>query len=297
MASKKKKAAADLAELVDVKGTRQTAMDNVVRQLRTVARVTLIALVVIWLLALGFWTGLESEIPLWIAGGLTLTAAVAAGLIYRNYNKSRELGLMMGEGGGEADMGKLDARVDKGDAAAILTRAQMEMQSDPKKALATLERAPLEKTQKVMANQIRATRAMIHLNQAEVKAARALAEDIDLAKAPDARSKANLAGVVAEAWARSGNSIEASELLDGFDPEDGDMDDVKIQLYRARAFAEAHRNRLPSMRKALKELEAVSPQLLAVFVGQKRVHPVLMKEARKRLEKSGLIPRQRIQGR
>ena len=39
----------------------------------------------------------------------------------------------------------------------------------------------------------------------------------------------------------------------------------------------------------------VSPQLAGMFIGQKRIHPLLQKEARKMLEKSGLAPRQKIQ--
>ena len=42
-------------------------------------------------------------------------------------------------------------------------------------------------------------RGMIHLNLGEVNAAREITEEIDLAKAPDAKSP-NLTAVVAEAW-------------------------------------------------------------------------------------------------
>ena len=136
---------------------------------------------------------------------------------------------------------------------------------------------------------------MIHLNLGEVKSARALADEIDLAKMPDPKARANLVGMVAEAWARSGNPIEASELLDKYDPDDKQFADVRVQLLRARVFASAHRNEMNRMKASLKRLEELSPQLLAVFVGQKRVHPLLQKEARKRLEKTGLVPRQKIQ--
>jgi hypothetical protein len=49
------------------------------------------------------------------------------------------------------------------------------------------------------------------------------------------------------------------------------------------------------MKRALKALEEISVQLLTTFVGGKRVHPLLAKEARKRLERSGAVPRPRIQ--
>ncbi len=291
----------DLAQLTNAEGARTDAMAQVSRQLRTAARVTGIALVVIWLVCVALWSGLESTIPLFVAGSLTIAVAVVAVLVRRNLVKSQELGDLAAAAGLDPAeraqrMGKLEGRVDKGDAAAILTMAQLQMNDDPRAALVTLERANLDKTQKMIANQVRATRAMIHLNLGEVKAARELAEVVELTKAPDAKTRANLASVVAEAWARSGNPIEASELLDKYDPEESQYQDLKIQIWRARAFAEAHRKRLPGMRKALKELEGISPQLLAVFVGQKRVHPLLQQEARKRLEKTGMIPRARIQG-
>lgn len=270
-------------------------------QLRTAAKVTVIALLVVWLLALGFWSGLNSLIPIYIAAVLTVAALVGAVLVRRNLSKSQELGDMLG--GGDltpeekaARLEKLEVRVQKGESAAIMAMAQLQMQDEPKEALKTLERANLDKGPKLVAHQIRGMRAMIHLNLGEVKDARALADAIDLNKMPDPKSRANLVGVVAEAWARSSNPIEAVELLDKYDPEDKDFGDVKVQLLRARVFASAHRNDLNRMRGAMKRLEEMSPQLLAVFVGQKRVHPLLQKEARKRLEKSGLIPRQKVQG-
>lgn len=292
-----KKRREELARLNDAQANRDQAMANIMGQIRTAAKAAVIALVVIWLLGVSFWQGLDSVIPLYVAGALTLAIAIVALLVRRNIAKSRELGLMMGgDAPSEANRTKLEARVAKGDAAAVLAKAQLEVQEDPKKALETLEAANLEKAPKVMANQIRATRAMIHLNRGEVKAARELAEVIDLDKAPDPKTRANLAGVVAEAWARSGNPIEASQLLDKYDPTDEDLGDVKVQLLRARAFSEAHRRKVNVMKKALKDLEAVSPQLLTVFVSQKRVHPILMQEARRRLDKAGMVPRPKIQG-
>ena len=294
-----KEAQAELKSLTDPSKARDDALSTARNQLRTLARVVVIALVVIWLLALGFWSGLNSTIPLWIAGVLTVAAGVGALLVRRNLAKSTELGNLIGD----ADMSPeerasriatIQAKVDKGDVTAILTKAQIEMQDDAKTALATLETANLEKAPKVVGNQVRGMRAMIHLNYGEVQAARKLADDIPLDKTPDPKARANLAGIVAEAWARSGNPIEAGELMDKYDPEASDMAEVKVQLWRARAFLSAHKNDLGGMRKAMKQLQEVSPQLLAIFVGQKRVHPLLAKEARKRLEKAGFA-RQQVQ--
>ncbi len=48
------------------------------------------------------------------------------------------------------------------------------------------------------------------------------------------------------------------------------------------------------MRRYLKLLIEISPQLAGMFVGQKRIHPLLQKEARRLLEKAGMMPRQKI---
>ena len=297
----KKAAQEEMAALTDTSRARGDALETARRQIRTAAKVTAIALVVVWLLALGFWSGLTSLIPIYVALSLTVAVAIAGFMVWRNLNKSQELGAMLGDGEelSEADrrgkIEQLQARVDKGAAAAIMAVAQLQMHDEPPEALLTLEKANLDKGPKLVANQIRGMRGMIHLNLGDVKAARELADAIDLAKMPDAKSRANLVGVVAEAWARSGNPIEATELLDKYDPEEKDLQDVKVQLLRARVYACAHRNDMNGMKRAMKGLEEVSPQLIAIFVGQKRVHPLLVKEARRRLEKSGFMPRPKIQ--
>ena len=289
----------ELKNLSDPTKARDEALASARSQIRTLAKIVGIALIVIWLIALGFWSGLNSPVPLIIAGVLTLAAAIGAFFVQRNMAKSAALGDLIGDPNMSpeeraARIATIQEKVDKGDVSAILTKAQIEMQQDARMALATLESANLEKAPKLVANQVRGMRAMIHLNHGEVQAARKLADDIPLEKTPDPKARANLAGIVAEAWARSGNPIEAGELMEKYDPNAADMSDVKVQLWRARAFSSAHRNDLGGMRKAMKQLQEVSPQLLAVFVGQKRVHPLLAKEARKRLEKAGFA-RQQVQ--
>lgn len=288
-----------LKGLTDPTKARDDALATARTQLQTLAKVVGIALVVIWLIALGFWSGLNSVIPLIIAAVITVAAAVGAFLVRRNMAQSSALGELIGGPDMTAEeraarIATIQQKVDKGDVSAILTKAQIEMHEDPKAALATLQTANLEKAPKMVANQVRGMRAMIHLNHGEVQAARELADAIPLDKTPDPKARANLAGIVAEAWARSGNPIEAAELMEKYDPDAPDFGDIKVQLWRARAFSSAHRNDLGGMRKAMKQLQEVSPQLLAVFVSQKRVHPLLSKEARKRLEKAGFA-RQQVQ--
>ncbi len=300
--SKKRQAQEDLKALQDMaQGGRGEAMATAQRQIRTVSKVAAIALVVIWLLALGFWGGLHSRVPIYVALGFTIALAVGAFVIWRNLGKSNELGALLGDASDltpeekQRRIDKLEARVQKGDAAASITKAQLVMQDAPKEALTILEAINLDKTQKAVAHQVRGMRAMIHLNAGEVKMARALADDIDLGRVPDLKGRANLSAIVAEAWARSGNPIEGGELLDKYDVSDKAFKEIEVQLLRARVFACVHQSNFKAMKKAVKQLCEISPQLLGIFVGQKRIHPLLQQEARKQLEKSGLMPKQRIQ--
>lgn len=298
---KKHRMKAEREALAELAQPRGDALANARRQLRTAAKAALIALVVVWLLAFGFRSGLDTDIPLIVGASLTLAGAIAALLIRRNLTKSEHMGSLVAGAADLSDeerasrLAKLDKKVAKGDAAAILAKAQLLMQDDPRGALEVLEGVNLDKAQKLIAAQVRGMRGMIHLNLGEVKASRALAETIDLAKVPDPKLRANLSAIVAEAWARTGNPIEGTALLDKYDVDDAEFADVRMQLIRARVFTCAHRQDLKGMRRHLKMLIAISPQLAGMFVGQKRIHPLLEKEARKALEKSGLAPRQKIQ--
>lgn len=290
---------AELAALADTSSGRADAMAQARRQIGTLLKVAIGVVVVSWILAFGFWSGLESTIPFYVAAVLTVAIAVGAWFVKRNLGKSEELGALLGDGNLSDEerasrIQKLNERVEKGEQAAILAKAQLEMNDDPRAALETLASADLSKGQKLVTNQILGMRAMLHLNLGEVKAARELVEQIELEKTPDIPTRANLAGVTAEAWARTGNPIEADELLAKYDPSEKNLEQVKVQLYRAMAFVGAHKNDMGKMKKGLKELEAVSVQLLAAFVGGKRIHPLLQKEARKRLERSGAVPRPKV---
>jgi hypothetical protein len=298
--SKKQREKDDREALKALARPKGDALGQARRQLLTAAKVALGVVVVSWALAFGFYSGLDSVIPLWVAGVLTLAVAIAAFLVRRNLTKSEEMGaLLTGDEMSDEErsvrLGKLEAKVEKGDSAAILAKAQLEMQDDPRAALVTLEKVDLEKAQKLIALQVRAMRGTIHLQLHEVGKARELADQMDLAKAPDPKTRAGFAAVVAEAWARSGNPIEAGELLDKYNEDEKDLADVRLQLLRARAFTCAHRQNIQGMKKALKSLQEISPQLAAMFVGQKRIHPLLEQEAMRLLQKSGLAPKAKVQ--
>jgi hypothetical protein len=185
---------------------------------------------------------------------------------------------------------KLESGFKKKDVTAVLARAQLLMQEDPKKALAVMEEIDISKVMPTVADEVRAQRALIHLMLGEVSAARPLADGIDLSRHQDAKTRAMLAGVVGEAWARTGLSKKALDTLSLFSAEDPEFVEVRPQLLRAMAFAGAHGNDPKAMRRALKKLATIDVRMLGGFV-MKRAHPLLQKEARRILEQSGQVPR------
>jgi len=191
---------------------------------------------------------------------------------------------------------QLETRAGKGDAAALFAKAQILMHEDPRKALEVLEQINLNKELAPVADEARGQRAMIHLLLGEVDRARSLVDAIDLSRHDQAKSRASLASVIGEAWARSGQGKRANDTLELFDPENAELADVKPQLYRARAFAAASTNDVKRMKHALRKLRSINPQLLGGFV-QKKVHPLLEKEARQMLMQSGVVPKKMVRQR
>lgn len=258
----------------------------------------------IGLILAGVWI-IAAFIPTWIpkavAGVLTLAVAGAAIWILRMMKKNEQLGAIMAgadsEEGRKEALEKLQAGFGKDDAQAIFARGQLELQDDPRKALATFERIDLAKQLAAFASQVRATRAQIHLMLGEVNEARKLADQLDLGKQDDAKLRANFATVAAEAWARSGNAKKALETLDLFNPEDPEYGELRPQMWRARAFAYAASSDTKGVGRALRKLADINPHLLAMFVGQKKIHPLLEREAKQIVMKMGVVPRKVVRQR
>lgn len=188
---------------------------------------------------------------------------------------------------------ELETASAKNDPAAIFAKAQLELQEDPRKALATLERINLGKVLAPVADEARGQRSMIHLMLGEVSEARTLVSSIELKRHQEPRTRAMLAAVSAEAWARSGEAQRALDTLKLFDPEDAAFEQLRPQLWRAYAYAYAHTNDIKGLRRMLKKLAAQDIRLLGGFM-MKRTHPILQKEAKKALEQSGQVPRKMI---
>lgn len=236
-----------------------------------------------------------------VALGIPVVATLAAGGLVvwamRQAKKARGLaGLLQGVQSAEdrkAALEKLEGTYKKKDATATFARAQLEMQEDPDKALATLEEIDLNKVMAPVADEARAQRAMIHLMKGQVSLARQLVDNIELKRHQDSRTRAMMASVIGEAWARSGQAKKALEVLEVYDPEDELFDQIRPQLWRAYAFAYAYTSKPKEMRRALRKLLEQDARLLGAFL-MKKTHPLLQKEAKKLLERSGAVPRKMV---
>jgi len=140
-------------------------------------------------------------------------------------------------------------------------------------------------------------RAMIHLTLGETAAARALADELDLGKQQDAKTRAMFATVASESWARTGQAKKAIETLELFNPEDPEFAEMKTQMWRARAFAYAATSDMKGAGRALRKLAEVNPHLLGMFIGSKKIHPLLEREAKQILMRSGSAPRRVVRQR
>ena len=253
---------------------------------------------VIWVLAIA--TAHWSIIPIIVAAVLTVLAAAAAVWVVRYVNKSRELGALL-RSAGETEEGRKDAlkRLEtdfkKGDVQATIARAQLEMQEDPRKALATLETVDLTRQMAPVADQVRCTRATIHLQLGELTGSPGARRQDGARQAAGRRRLARCSRrSPAETWGRTGQGKKATELLDVFNPEDPELAEMRVQMWRARAFAYAGVGDMKGAGRALRKLAEMSPQLLGMFVGAKKVHPMLQQEARQLLMRSGAVPRKMV---
>ena len=249
---------------------------------------------VVWVVALivRHWIGFA------VAGALTLAGVVGLLWLQRYMKKTQRLGALLKgadtEEGRKAALERLGTDFKKGDTQAIIAKAQLQMQDDPRAALATLEAVNLEKELGPIAGQIRAMRAMIHLTLGETQEARALADKLDLGKQQEPKTRVMFAAVAAEAWARTGLGRKAVDTLDLFNPEAPDMGDMRAQLWRSRAFAYAAVNDSKGIARSVKRLADINPHLLGMFVGQKKVHPLLEREAKATVMRLGIVPRKMV---
>jgi len=295
MASKKKKSAAQVQqELRDL--AKPTADRPPVDMNKLYVRAGGI-LAVGWVLAAIVTSYAHVRWPLGVAALETVAVAAAGVWMIRYVKKSEALGAILrgaetNEGRKEA-LRKLETEFKKGDVQATMARAQLEMQEDPRTALETLESIDLGKQMTPVADQVRALRASIHLSLGEAQKARSLADQLELGKQQEPKTRAMFAAVAGEAWARTGNGKKALEILEIFDADAADMTEMRIQILRARAFAYASTGDMKGAERTLKKLADTNINLLAMFVG-KKIHPLLERAAKNLLMRSGAVQRKMV---
>lgn len=256
------------------------------------------------LIAWGIAFAIPGWIPKVVVGVLTLIVAGLGIWALRYARRSRAVAqIVQGADSAEARkeaISKLESGFKKDDTAAVFAKAQLQMQEDPRAALSTLESVNLDKVMAPTADEARVQRAMIHLILGETDQARVLADNIDMTRHKESKTRAMMAAIVGEAWARTGQAKRAVELLETFDPGDEAFTELKPQLLRARAFAYAGVNNTKSMKQTLRSLSAMNPQYLSGFITKKKhpmgvpsrgIHPVLEKEAFDMVMRSGSVPR------
>jgi len=258
-------------------------------------------LALLWVLAAALASWQKASWPLVVMGVLTAGVIGAAVWAMRYVKRSEALGALLKgaetEEGRKAALSRLETEYKKDDVQAALAKAQLEMQDDPRRALTTLEAVDLGKQLGPVAEQVRAMRAMLHLTLGETQEARNLVDVLELGKQQEPKTRAMFATVAGEAWGRTGQGKKAIETLELFNPEDPAFAELRVQMWRARAFAYAGANDMKGAGRALKKLADINVQLLAMFVGQKKIHPLLEKEAKALLMKSGAVPRKMVRQR
>jgi len=266
--------------------------------LRSLALRIGIPILVLWVIGgilAGFWTTATGRsVVLGLPALLTLGGLGLVFWVLRQTGKAKAVAGVLSNvetaDDRKAALAKLNQDFGKKDPAAIFAKAQLKLQEDPQEALRELEQIDLGKVLPTVADEARTQRAMIHLMIGQVSMAKPLADAIDLKRHEDPRSRAMMVAVVGETWARSGQAKRALESLELYDPDEDTYEQVRPQLWRARAYASAYLDDVRGMRRALRRLADQDPRLLAGFLG-KKTHPMLQKEAKKMLEQSGAVPR------
>jgi len=262
---------------------------------RTLATRVGIPVVIAWIVA----AIIRHWIAFTVVGGLTAAVVGVVGFAVYFTRKTQRVASIVGDAKTKEErkeaIEKIDKEFKKGDSAATFAKAQLLMQEDPRGALDELEKIDLAKVMPTIADEARAQRAMIHLMLGEPQRGRALVDAIDLGRHNDQKTKATLAAVVCEAWARTGQAKKAIDILQLFDVNDATLAEARPGLLRAQVFAYGAIDDLKTARSAMHQLAKTDPRIVAGFA-QKGVHPLLVKEAKKILERSGMMPRIQVRG-
>jgi hypothetical protein len=235
----------------------------------------------------------------WAVGVVAVLTSVAIGFgiyVWRLTSRSRAILDIMkqatDEGGRQRALDALASDGDK-DAMKSLARAQILSQTDPLQAQRVLEAIDIKKTPTVLQDDVRAQLAMLYLRTGHTREARALSDEIRLDRRPDPKSKGLYAAVMAEALARSGSPDDARKLLETYNPDDSEHDEVRVMLLRAQVFTFVALKKRGLAKRAMDALCEIEPNLVGPFL-LKGTSPELSKIARQSLADTGVGPKMKI---
>jgi hypothetical protein len=266
------------------------ASDAPAAQAGGIKRKNLIIIGVITALVWAFVIQTGSTVLLIIAG--VLTAALAAVLIwaFRMIRKQRGLvGLLQGATESpearKSALEKLSGDKDASSPTKIFARAQLMAQDDPKGALKLLEPVTLTTFPAAMQDDVSLLKAQLFLSFGRTQDARKCADSMNLDNPDRKEIRPYAAGIVAEAWGRTGKSKEALALLETVELPKKNAEQIAIQMKIARVFARFAANQRGPARADLLSLAEEDVNYLGRFLSpQFRVHPELQKLARSVLE-------------
>jgi hypothetical protein len=237
-------------------------------------------IVAIWALVIAS----GSKIAMGVTAALTVALAVAAIWVWRFIMKQQSLMKLAQKGtsgpeGREAALKELAAAGDK-DVMNVVLRAQLEAQTDPDLALATLDKIDMKKVPALALDQVRGLKAQLLLLNGRLDDATALCADIQPSKTQDLGARGMLAATVAETWARTGRAKEAREMLSTISPDDTAYAQSRVPLLFARVFANFAETKHGLVKKDLTAIAKENVNLLGRFLDPRfKTAPELMRLA------------------
>lgn len=268
----------------------EAATDMPAAQTGGIKRKNLIIIGVITALVWAFAIQTGSTVLLIIVGVLT---AVLAGVLiwaFRMIRKQRGLVSML-QGATESPEARRDAlaKLSEGKDAStptkVFARAQLMAQDDPKGALKLVETVPFSTFPAAMQDDVALLKAQLYLSFGRTQDARKCADTMNLDNPERKEIRPYAAGIVAEAWGRTGKSKEALALLDTIELPKKNAEQIAVQIRVARVFAKFAANQRGPARADLLALAEEDVNYLGRFLSpQFRVHPELQKLARSVLE-------------
>lgn len=250
-------------------------------------------IIIIAVLTIAVWAfalQTKSTVLIVIVGVLTLVLAGILLWAFRLLRKQRGLATML-QGATQSEQARRDAIAklaegkDANEPTTVFARAQLLAADDPKAALALIEPLELKAFPAAMQDDAALLKAQLYLSLGRTQDARKMADTINLDNPQRKEIRPLAVSIVAEAFARTGKSKEALDLLNSVSST-GDNEQLTVQLQVARVFARFASGQRNAARDELSAMADSNVNYLGRFLlPQFRVHPELQKLARTVMEK------------